>query len=239
MSKKRLFGEFVGDIETRVPKPAVKQVGAIVPGQTAFAMGGLSAFGTPLGTITDFNDVDGRALNCATAGGAGNQAGYVSALLPANGEVETRWNPYMAGKFKIVAPVVAFRFWAGLFSGNPTAIDQPAVGFLDALAIRCSTTAANPNFVAVTGNGALATENIVDFPIPVVPVVNAIHTFSIEVKNAGQGATITLDTQSMSFLTNLPALGAGTGLGIYFGITAIPAAIYNMRFYYCYLETDR
>lgn len=237
--KQRPLNEFVGDLKTRVPKPSVNQVGAIVPGQTAFAMGGLSAFGTTLGAPTDFNDADGRALNLATAGGIGNQAGYISALLPAAGEVESRWNPYLAGKFKIVAPVVAFRFWVGMFNASPAAVDSPAVGFLDALAIRCSTTAANPNFVAVTGNGALATENISDFPVPVVPVVNALHTFSIEVKNAGQGVTISLDNQAVSFLTNLPALGAGTGLGVYFGITGLAAAVYNFRFYYCYLETDR
>ena len=237
MLKKRQFGEFVGDIETRVPKPYIKQVGAIIPGQTAFATAGLLAPGVALNPVVDLNDAGGRALNCPTAGGAGTQGGYAPAAYVVT---QSRWNPYLSGKFQIVAPFVTFRFWAGLFSGNPTAVDSPAAAGTDAIAIRCSSSAANTNIVAYTSNGAFGTQNIADFAVPVLfPVAGGlnIHTFSIEVGNAGAGVTITLDTQSVSFLTNLPVIA--TDLGVYFGITSLGVPVNNFRFYNCYFEADR
>lgn len=235
MPKKRLFNEFIGDLETRVPNPSVKQVGAIIPGQTAFSTAGLLAPGVALNPVVDFNDANGRALNCPTVGGAGTQGGYGPAAYVIT---QSRWNPYLSGKFQIVAPFATFRFWVGLFSVTPTAVDSPAGAGTDALAIRCSSSAANTDIVAYTSNGALATENIADFAVPVVfPIADVIHTFSIEVKNAGAGVTITLDTQSVSFLTNLPVIA--TDLGVYFAITSLAAPVNNFRFYNCYFEADR
>lgn len=238
MSKDRNIPCLIGDIGSRIPKPGVRVSGRLVPGQTVLDGEGLIVNGGVVGVETDANDADGRNINIASAGGIGNRCGYISTWFTAT---ESRYNPYFSGKFKL-GQIVTQRFWAGLFNADPMALDLPgSVGAISSLGIRCSTTAPNTNFVAYTSTG-MPLENLQDFPVP-VPADTLLHTFAIEVKNAGRGVTITLDNQSVSFV--MPAVGWGGlppitfDLGFAFAISATAAVVKNLQLYNAYVEADR
>lgn len=230
MGKTRDFAYYVGKLDTRIPKPTTKNTGLLQPGQAALSMLGLMNGGTELGTYTNGNDVDGRAAVLTSAGGGANQAGYEAAAFVMS---QSRWNPEVVGKFKL-GQIVTQRLWIGLWSASPLGTDTPETGAIQGVGIRCSLSAANTNFVAYTSSGAVA--NLQDFATA-VPVDNAIHTFSIEFGNAGAGVTITLDNQSLSFLTRLPTITQD--LGLTFALEETAAAAKVIRIYYGYIEANR
>lgn len=225
------WARYFGNVDTRIPKLVVKMFGGLTPGSLGFSEVALFNGGTLLGAYGNANDVDGRAGQCTSAGGGANQCGFDSIYAI----TQTRWNPYVSGKFKL-GQIVTQRFWVGLFSATPTAVDSPAGGAIEAVGIRCSTTAANTNFVAYSSNGVAGTENIQNFAVPVAADI-LIHTFSIEVGNAGAGVTITLDNQSVSFLANLPTVNVN--MGVVFNITEAAAAVKTIRIYNAYLDANR
>lgn len=228
-----MFGweRYFGNVNTRIPKPRTAMIGLLTPGSVGFSEAGLFNASVLFGVYANANDGDGRAGQCTSAGGGANQAGFESIFV----QTRTGWNPYLYGKFKL-GQIVTQRFWVGLFSATPTAVDSPAGAAIEAVGIRCSTTAANTNFVAYSSNGVGGTENIQNFAVP-VPADILIHTFSIEFKNAGAGVTITLDNQSVSFLANLPTIGVN--MGVCLNITETAVAVKTLRIYNTYLEADR
>jgi hypothetical protein len=233
MSERRDFERFGVLIKENAYKVNIKRPGIIMPDQAGILVGGGLLSGiTLLGAGANANDADGRAISETSAGGGANQCGIIPALYV---NTRTAWNPVIWGRFKL-SQVITQRFWVGLFNASPMAIDVPGAGGLDCVGIRQSTGVANTNFVAVTSNGATGLTNVSDFPVA-VPADALVHNFKIEVKNAGAGVTITLDNQSVSFLTNLPVVA--TDQGLVFAINELAVAVKVFRVYYGYIEADR
>lgn len=186
----------------------MKPWGLIVPATavTALSHNGNLQNSTPIGALTNSNDADGRCKLFTSGTVINNEAGFLeTAANYCN--TKTQWNPIIRVKFKL-GELDNHRFWVGLFSNDPGALDDPSA--MHCAGIRCSHGAANTNFVVYTSDGA-GNSNILDFPVPIPKNSATLNTFDMVVSGNGSVIDFYLNGQVLRVTTFLPVLTIDLG----------------------------
>jgi len=224
----------IGNLDRKMDKDYLVQHGYLTPNMIPanVGYGGVLAGTNDVlvgpQTIANGDDADGRAKSFTSFGGAGDQAGIDGGVGPVYNMTQTRWNPFVAVRFKL-AQIVTQRFWFGLFAASPLGADVNIEG----VGIRASTVPAITNFAAYSSDGVI--DNIQNFPVAVAQ--NAlVHWAIITFKNAGLGVSIQLDNQKVDFTTRLPAVI--TPLAMTLAVQATGIAVKVLRIYRGYVEHD-
>jgi hypothetical protein len=185
---------------------------------TAIGSGGVTT-ASPGGAAGAFQDVFGSQIICTTNASSGSAAGVHSTSM---NDAETRWNP-RASFSCAVNSVANVRLWVGLFSGDPSASDSPAVHIAG---FRFSTGASDPAIMAVAKDGT--TINAVTTGIALQ--ADAVFTFGIEVSGRGTSIAYYVNgTLTNTLTTNLPTVS--TNLGLRSTVTTLAAASRLFSFY--------
>lgn len=167
------------------------------------------------GVLTPYYDSDASYITCTTAGGAGSDAGLLSAAFHL---VRRNYNPRMRARVRIVATTQEL-VWVGFFASDPGFDDMPVA--VPLAAFRFSW--ASPNWWCCTGDGANIHE--VDSGVAVTAgwqvdleiqcLLASVFVFKIN------GTTVATST------TNMP--GAATDMGYMAKIFSSAAAAKAMR----------
>lgn len=194
---------------TVVPRKNVvvaKDAGSV----TTFSQLGISGI-TGEGTPSLIRDASGSWIEYLSGSVNGNTAGWAPGSFDATRLDES---PIFQATIQLPPTITTYRLWAGIFSGDPTAADDPAN--LHLVGFRASTSAGDGSIMRCTRNGATLTAQGTGVSFTSVKRVLVLDCsnpgradFYIDGKSAGQiNATLPTNTQDLGMLIKCTTLTA-------------------------------
>jgi hypothetical protein len=175
-----------------------------------------TAFGGTGSSASD-DDADARWIRNTSGAVSGN----VANILSITGNKQRRdWKCLHAAHIKTYSDISSTRFWVGLFSGDPSASDDPAVHLAG---FRYSTGAGDSNWMACVKDGSTLQAASTGITVAIdTRYFLRVETDSSEVRFYVDNALVYTHT------ANLPT--GSTNMGLYVGVTTLTGSARSFRY---------